>query len=270
MIKLFEDGSIVKTVDAPGRHLAGGRQFGTMQKHYLLTKKHKRLIRSSAIRQALTKKNNLLFCTLTFPRDIDQGDANKCFSNYVDNLKTNYKLNSYVAVKENTKRGRPHFHCVFDIPFTDFKKLNSAWNSSIRNYMPGSNNSFTTGRRPIVSNVFDVSRYITKYITKTEVSQYDVKPTTRQYFISENVLSQPGSIDYNTLLYLLTKSKYSIYIGDFFTVYKLHDFATLPEKWQKQRRPPPKVPPNNKQKFNRDLPELSPNFGFSYQVINRH
>lgn len=188
----------------------------------------------------------------------------------MDNLKTNYKLHSYVAVKENTKRGRPHFHCVLDIPFTDFKKLNSAWCSSFRNYMPGSNNAFTTGRRPIVSHVHDVSRYITKYITKTEAAQQTVKPESRQYFISENIQSKPGLIQFNTLIYLLTKSKYSIYVGDWFTVYKIHDFATLPEKWTTKPKPPPKIPPKLLQKNDRFLPELSPNFGFSYQVINKH
>lgn len=270
MIRLYEDGTIIKTADSPGRNLRGGAIPGCIKKTFEIKAKHKRLIRSSAIRQALTAKYKILFCTLTFPREISQYDANKCFSNFVDNLKTNYKLHSYVAVKENTKRGRPHYHCLFDLPFTDFKKLNRAWIRAISDYMPGSNNAFTTGRNPIVSDVHLVARYISKYITKAKTAQETVKPTTRQYFLSENIAARPGVIDWNTLIYLLTKRKYSLYQGDFFTVYKIHDFAILPEKLTTPKRPPPKKPPKQRQIIDRSFPELMPNMGLNYRVINSH
>lgn len=230
-IQLYEDGTLIRYAWSPGGKPPGGRVNGLKRKHFVLTSKHKRLIRCSAIRQAATAKYKLLFCTLTFPGDISQGDANKCFSNFTDNLKTNYKLNSYVAVKENTKRGRPHFHCLFDIPYTDFKVLNKAWNAVFTDRFPFSPNAFTTGRRPIIQNIRDAVGYITKYITKADRAAVTVKPVTRLYFISQNVHSRPAKITEDSFFYLTFGRKYEQYESDFFTWFRLWDFADLPEKY---------------------------------------
>ena len=229
-IKLFEDGTIIDYAPSPGaRKPPGGRVNGSKRKTFELNGKHKRFIRSSAIRQALTSKYAILFATLTFPKPINQRDANRCFSNFIDNLSTNFKLQSYVAVKENTKQGRPHFHILMDIPFTDFQVLNKAWCSSFRSYMPFSRNAFTTGRDPIIRSVKAIAGYITKYITKVERSQAEVKPQTRQYFVSMNVHSNPQEIPCWMKDYLLSKQGYEHYEGDFFTWYRLWDFSNLPE-----------------------------------------
>lgn len=204
------------------------------RKHFELNGKHKRFIRSSAIRQALIAKYRLLFATLTFPQDINQKEANKCFSNFVDNLSTNHKLHSYVAVKENTKKGRPHFHVILDIPFTDFKVLNKAWCASFRNHCNYSNNAFTTGRNPIVRSVDQVAKYITKYITKAERGNDSVKPTTRQYFVSQNVHCRPTVIPSWLKSYLLHKQGAEHYESDFFTWYRLYNFMDLPEVYLKE------------------------------------
>jgi len=240
-IKLYEDGTIIDYAWSPGaKRPPGGRVNGSKKKSFELTGKHKRFIRSSAIRQALTAKYRLLFATLTFPMAIDQKDANKCFSNFTDNLKTNFNLHSYVAVKENhpgTKKGgtgiakgRPHFHVILDIPYTDYKILNRAWCSSFSDFMPSSNNAFTTGNRPIVSSLDDVTRYITKYITKATDAQSEVKPTTRQYFISQNVHCQPATIQAGMMLYLISCHGSADYETEFFTWHRLYDFSELPER----------------------------------------
>lgn len=240
-VKLYEDGTIIDYSPSPGnRNVPGGVINGKKRKTFELNGKHKRFIRSSAIRQALTAKYRLLFATLTFPKDIQEHEANKCFSNFTDNLTTNFNLNSYVAVKElhlgekkggtGAAKGRPHYHIILDIPFADFKVLNRAWCSSFRHLMCGSNNAFTTGRRPIVSSVDDVARYITKYITKVEQSQDRIKPETRQYFVSHNVHCNPCTISKSMLTYLLHSQKYDHYEGEYFTWYRLWDYSVLPER----------------------------------------
>ncbi|MBA7532142.1 hypothetical protein ES705_24368 [subsurface metagenome] len=179
---------------------------------------------------AKTAKYKLLFATLTFPEDVQEYEANRCFSNFVNNLSTNFKLNSHVAVKELTRKGRPHYHIILDLPFTDFKVLNNAWCSAFRHLMSGSNNAFTTGRRPIISSVDDVTRYITKYITKVERSQDAIKPATRQYFVSYNVHCNPATISKSMLTYLLATHGYERYEGDYFTWYRLYNYNILPEE----------------------------------------
>ncbi len=231
MLKLYEDGTIIDYTPSPGnKKLRGGVVNGKKRKTFELNGKHKRFIRCSAIRMAKTAKYKLLFATLTFPKDVQEPEANRCFSNFVNNLSTNFKLNSHVAVKELTQKGRPHYHIILDIPFTNFKILNNAWCSAFRHLMSGSNNAFTTGRRPIISNVDDVARYITKYLTKVCQSQDAIKPATRQYFISQNAHCNPATISKSMLTYLLTTQAYDRYEGDYFTWYRLWDYSVLPER----------------------------------------
>ena len=229
-VSIFEDGTIIDYATSPGGRPPGGVVNGRKLKTFKLNAKSKRFVRSSAIRQALSAKYKIMFATLTFPKDIDQKEANRCFSNFVDNLQTNFKLNSYVAVKENTKIGRPHYHILLDLPYTDYQVLNTAWCSSFRRLMPGSRNAFTTGRNPIIRNVDSAIQYITKYITKVERAQDDVKPLTRQYFVSQNVHCCPAVIPAWMKTYLVHKQGAEHYEGDFFTWYRLFNYSCLPEQ----------------------------------------
>ena len=250
--RLHEDGTIVicKAVKGVKRKKLGSKEMQKLSKRkrsYELTPRKKRIIKNSGIRQYIKAKNKILFCTLTFPGKVDQKYANKCFSNYVDNLETNYKLNSYVAVKENTKKGTPHFHCLFDLPFTDFKKLNRAWNSTFSDRFAFSNNAFTTGSRKFATDIRQITAYMLKYITKAEKGQdYDELTSTRLYFISNNVLSNPQLIDENTLIYLTCKYEHHIIVSDHYTIYFLKNFAGLPEnfihKKTIKRKKPNKIP----------------------------
>lgn len=276
-VKFYEDGTIIDYAVSPGRKgLRGGRVNGTKRKTFELNSRHKRFIRCSAIRMARTAKYRLLVATLTFPKDVSEYEANRCFSNFINNLSTNFKLNAYVAVKELTQKGRPHYHIILDIPFTDFKILNQAWCSAFRYLMPGSNNAFTTGSRPIVSNVDDVARYITKYITKAERSQDAVKPATRQYFISNNVNCSPAFISDAMLIYLLKTHGYEKYEGNYFTWYRLYNCNVLPEvelakmqkildvsQSRKQRKSDkkPDPPPDNQLQFDN---YMAPNVDFCH------
>ena len=179
-----------------------------------------------------------MFCTLTFPGKVSQKYANECFSKFVENLTKNYKLNSYVSVKENHKSGNPHFHCLFDIPFVNFSTLNKSWNSTFSDRLHYSRNAFTTGKRRFAADVRQVASYITKYITKSESKDQLIE--TRLYFISENVLSRPELIDENTLIYLTTKFANKFFSTDHFSIYMLINFSCLPEYYNMHRRRPKK------------------------------
>ena len=239
---LYEDGTIIRFARSPGGRPPGGRANGLKTKHFVLSGKHKRVIRSAAIRLFLKKHYGILFCTLTFTQDIEETAANKCFSNFMDNLKTNFKLVDYVAVKELTKKGRPHYHCLLDIPFTDFKKLNKAWIATFSALMPGSRNAFTTGRQPIIRDIHTVVRYITKYITKVERSNFETKPATRQYFISRGTACKPVLIPDWLRSYLVQTHRPDEFEGDFFTWWRLRDWAEIPEDYLARVDPSPEKP----------------------------
>lgn len=229
-ITSYEDGTITDCPASPGGRIPRkGGANGRKHKTFELNGASKRRIRCSAIRLKATAKNKVLVPVLTFPEDVEEPAANRCFSNLIDNLKTNFDLHSYLAVKELTKIGRPHFHLFLDIPYTPFKVLNQAWCSSFRHLMPSSDNALTTGPNPILSDVQDAVLYVTKYITKAEVGQKIMKPETRQYFISRNVLSRPAMITDSMLTYLLIKYAHDCYESDFFTWYRLHGYNVLPE-----------------------------------------
>ncbi len=278
-IKLYEDGTIIDYARSPGSKPPGGRVNGQKRKTFEISGKHKRFIRSSAIRQALVSKYRLLFATLTFPSDIEQKAANRCFSNFVDNLKTNFNLHSYVAVKENhpgtsknstgVAKGRPHFHIILDIPYTDYKILNRAWCSAFNDYMSGSNNAFTTGKRPIVSRVEDVARYITKYITKAEDAQSGVKPTTRQYFISKNVHCQPATIQSGMKIYLESAHGAAVYKSDHYTWSRLYDFSELPERTLAEMQKILEVSQRYKQRKPSKLPDPPPEYQLQIDTFDR-
>jgi hypothetical protein len=268
---LYEDGTMIRFARSPGGRPPGGRANGSKTKHFVLTSKHKRLIRSAAIRLFIKKHYGILFCTLTFTKDIEEKAANQCFSNFIDNLKTNFKLIDYVAVKELTQKGRPHYHCLLDIPFTDYKKLNKAWIATFSALMPGSRNAFTTGRQPIIRDVHTVARYITKYITKVERSNEQTKPLTRQYFISRGTACRPALIPEWLREFLVKTKRPEEKEFDYFTWYRLRDWAELPEKYLEKVDPPP----DEKQKKHRSKPkkdriqdpELIKNMG---KKVDRH
>jgi hypothetical protein len=265
--RLYEDGTItvckaIKGIKRPGK---GGRELGKKKKSFELTGRKKKLIRCSAIRQFLAKDRKILFCTLTFSKKLPKSYenekwSNECFSKFMENLKENYGLRSYVVVREDqNKHGEYHlhFHCLLEIPFADFKVLNRAWCHTWGGRMPFSRNAFTTGRQKFAENITQVAYYITKYIGKSEKSYNEGNhPDTRVYFISENVLSKPQIINENTLIYLVTKYQPTVYSNEHYSVYLIRDFFCLPERFAPYKRPPkPKKP--------KPIPDaMQPNFCF--------
>jgi hypothetical protein len=209
------------------------RSFGTPKgnkgsaKTFKIDSKRKRLIQCSAIRMFLTKKFTIKWGALTFSAPVDEKEANKCLSRFIDNLKLNYNVKSYIFVKELHKSGNPHYHFLFDMPFVDFRRLNRAWCLACSDIMPFSNNAFTTGRKPIVKDIKGIVNYITKYITKANEAKLS---KSRNYFIDHSTLSKSKLIGYNDYVYLITKFKSNTVFKDHFTIVYLKNFYFLPEK----------------------------------------
>jgi len=250
--KLYEDGTMTVTP----RHKHTGyiselakqerkkrlTEIGKIQKVFRFTSREKRFVKSSAIRLFHTKKNSIKWFTLTFTKkDINEIDANKCLSKFLENLKQNYHANNYVIVREHENKAGEnhlHYHCLIDIPFTNFGKLNNAWCRACRDIMPFSANALTSGKKKIIDNIQGLVSYITKYISKSN----DIESLSRVYFVSRGCESKPAEISFNNYIYLTTSFESYTIQKEYFTIVFLKNFAFLPEmfllkKIEKRKKP---------------------------------
>lgn len=197
--RLYENGTVTVT-SGRGRcpisdeHLEKVRSNGKRIKKYSIDTRTYRKIVSSAVNLYRCKVNNIVFLTLTFPGNITEKDANICFSKFMDNLRTNYNVENYIAVKEFTRKGVPHYHLLADYPFVDIRRINRAWCNTFPIDLPGSKNAVRLPKdhKSIVKDLYRCIKYICKYFGKSR----DVEYSTRCHFISHEVCSRPIEIDY--------------------------------------------------------------------------
>jgi hypothetical protein len=295
-IKLYEDGTI--TVTPKHRHQGEISQdrkdrlkeIGKKKKYFALDGSDRRTIRCAGVRMFLKRKNSIKWFTLTFPGLISQKDANNCLTKFIDNIKLNYNANSYIIIKENHKSGLPHFHCLVDMPFINFTIINKSWCNTFRNTLPFSRNALTSGRKKTIDNIKGISHYIAKYISKSEVKQWNdtlkkyelVKcfgnqHETRIMFYSRNIAPKPKTLSYNEYIYFTTSFKLKEFkhrffnvdgtsyckfvttlIEDNFTIMYLENFAYLPEMFDLVTTKKQKIPP----KLYKKPDYIQPNINF--------
>ena len=176
------------------------RARGNMKKTYQMTNRHYRKIADRAAWLKENQKHKLLFITLTFgtwkKKPITDEEANNCFSRFMENLKKNYSRGNYIAVREhsedNTKR--VHYHCIIDMPYINFQRINNAWCGATSDFCHYSKNALTTDRdaRYIKSTVSAV-RYICKYISKARTGGQD----SRIMFFSREVTEAEVTRDFS-------------------------------------------------------------------------
>jgi hypothetical protein len=176
------------------------RDDGNKKKTYQMRNSHYRKIADRAAWLKENQKHKLLFITLTFgtwkTKPITDEEANNCFSKFMENLKTNYKRGNYIAVREhsedNTKR--VHYHCIIDMPYINFQRINNAWCGATSDFCHYSKNALTTDRdaRYIKSTVSAV-RYICKYISKARTGGQD----SRIMFFSREVTEAEVTRDFS-------------------------------------------------------------------------
>ena len=222
--RLFENGTVTIT---PGyrpfsdEHREIVRKNGKRNKKYRIDTRIYRKIVSSAVNLYRNKVNNIVFLTLTFPQYITEKDANICFSKFMDNLRTNYDVENYVAVKEFTQKGVPHYHLLIDYPFVDIRRLNSAWCNTFPINIPGSKNAIRLPKdnRAIVKDLYRCIKYICKYFNKCRESEY----TSRCHFISHEICSRPIEIDYEIAEKLINTYKNSQHVYRYCIIIQLKD-----------------------------------------------
>lgn len=182
--------SLAGSKECPGHKLR--KKTGDMKKQYKIDNAIYRKIASASHYMVKESKNKTLFITLTFPKfkkQYDENEINKCFSRFINNLHENYGVKYYVAVKELCpSSGRPHFHMLLSIRFTDFAILNRAWCAAISNLCYSSKNALTTKKdNIIIRDPVRAMRYACKYFSKTKGS----RSNTRIVFLSLPLILKP-------------------------------------------------------------------------------
>lgn len=160
------------------------------KKQFSLGGKARRELKASCAKMFIEKKKKeyIVFGTVTYPSDVPNLEKirQRMFLLYLKNLRQNYGLSAYVAVKEKgEKGGLIHYHVLFRMLFIKFTTLNQILNETFKNNnFSSSNNCFTTNSRAkshVIKNYLSVVKYITKYVSKNN-SIFEEKC----YFISES------------------------------------------------------------------------------------
>ena len=118
------------------------------------------------------RKNRLIFVVLSLPElkiDINGKQLNEAFSRFIENLRTTYRLQRYLCVREGDGLNtRYHYHCIFDIRYTSFVKLNAAWNSALSDFCYFSKCAFRTKKKSyFIRDIAGAISYISKYVSKS-------------------------------------------------------------------------------------------------------
>lgn len=171
-------------------------------KRFRIDNNNYRKISSAAHHLVKSSKYKSLFLLLSFPPWIpgfnpykNENTLNECFSKFVENLRTNYDCQGYIAVRELGKDTRRyHYHFVCSIPFVPFPILNSAWCSAISDICETSRNAvMSEAENRIIQKLNSPARavrYICKYISKSK-NQFS---KTRLLFMSNNLIKKPVPI----------------------------------------------------------------------------
>ncbi len=243
--RLHENGTVTITRyhrPVSDEHRERLTENGTHIKKYCIDSARYRKIVSSSINLYRNKVNKIVFLTLTFPAgSIDEFEANKCFSKFIDNLKATYGLENYIAVKELTQAGTPHYHLLADFPYFDIRRVNRAWVNTFPLTVPGSKNAvrLPKNHKSIVKDLHRVVKYLCKYFCKS----LDIEYLSRCFFISHEIVSRPVDIDYELGEKLINKYKHTIrhyrYCSVIYLNNVLQDYSLIAELFETAGDLPP-------------------------------
>ena len=167
---LHRNGDIV--VSSPHYHFLSPDDafiLGNSVKHYGSPNSLYRTLCGVASELWYQKRYNPIFITLTTKDNVLPDQLTPCLSNFLKNLKQNYKLLSYLWVCELQKRGAAHYHLVLDIPFVPIEQLNNAWCKAISSVSGYSANAvrLSPGWGGVIQSQDRVIKYVCKYISKS-------------------------------------------------------------------------------------------------------
>jgi len=163
-----------------------------------------RKLAGAAVNMFRKKQNEIIFVTYTTKQVIEHSVINKIFSNHLHNLSKNYGLNSFLWVAERQKRGAIHYHCLFDIPYVDIRKITRSFSRTLETagYIPSVNSvQLAKNWGAIVKDTGYAIKYFCKYATKVRGKPYDAKI----YAYSHNITPKTIRISYTDFEYLLQK-----------------------------------------------------------------
>lgn len=229
-IKKFSDCgrcSMAGTMSCPGHKKQV--ETGNKKKSFVIDTVTYRKMSSAAHDLVKNAEHKTLFLTLTLPKFInpkkepDEQTVNKCFSKFVENLRSTYNCSGYIAARERgTIGGRLHFHIICSLPFVKFADLNTAWCSAVSDICHYSPNAIRTTKQTIfIKNPGKALRYVCKYFSKTRGQRSD----TRLVFMSNNLIKKPIQRPDINIVELLRPYK-GIYINqtsDYSTVFRITD-----------------------------------------------
>jgi hypothetical protein len=197
------------------------------QKKFRVTYKEYRRLFGAALKAVAVSGEKMIFVTLTFPewkdRPITEQQANKCFSKYIENLRKNYRLSNYIAVRERGEdvkgTNRLHFHLLMTIPYTQFSKLNRAWCHAISEYCYYAPNALTTRKgKIVVHDPIKAVRYCAKYFSKARGQE----SLTRLIFTNHNLTDLTANVSDYEVNSILSGFRYQRkQITDFCVYYKV-------------------------------------------------
>jgi len=170
----------------------GGNNGGT--KKY---KRNKTKIYSSVSRQYHNRVNKIVFITFTNPADEIYRDLKECnirFSRFLENLRKNYKLHSYLWVAERQKNEVVHYHTFFDIPKFDIIAMRRAYNQSMQHDSTNCLRLPPNKKNTFLHNYSEACTYVTKYVTKEKTTELH-----RVFGCSQNITSKPITINAHDL-----------------------------------------------------------------------
>lgn len=167
--KVHWNGTVIKYT-YPGRYLTKeDREKPKNPRVYRLQFKHKMKIQDAAVYQnyhALDYGHLQHFLTFTLNANEPFDQSNKPLIRVLDNLQKNYELQSYIWVREVTKKYTPHWHVLLEMPYIDYMVINDAWCKARKQSY--SNNAVGKDKRKsaIVTNPLEASEYMAKYMGK--------------------------------------------------------------------------------------------------------
>lgn len=221
IVRLYENGDIVRvTVN----RVQPDKSFGNRTKQYEMDYQAYRKLAAACVNMWETRRNNPVFFTFTIPTGIiTEAQANQCFSKLLENLTKNYNLNSYVWTKEIGSGINIHYHCIFDIPYSNLSSIKRAWYHTYKHLdarFANNNLRLPVENKATIDNVDKCLRYITKYATKSRNRKYK----SRCYGTSRNIRSRPKDLTIEQF-YLLLNSFEDIktYNFKYLTVYSIQN-----------------------------------------------
>jgi hypothetical protein len=222
--RLYRNGAvIVWKQDRPGRSGDEMREIRKIVRTYSVSKIK---IQSACIAAWVAKSSEkMLFLTFTFPFEPNEKQAARVWDLMLNSFRNTYKINTYVWIKEKQPQNndRLHYHIIVDRAWINIRSLQKSYNNALQTIYPDCvkfNNSVRLGRAPVINNVQRISKYLSKYISKTENCF-----NSKAYGFTDN-LKLYRSLDSSDLeKMLIDKSKYIIVVDEpYFMIIILKNF----------------------------------------------